>query len=282
NSQGAEVFNYVLTGQVAGKYEYLVRVTCAGDLSGVHFENTFQVSQLSLPKLAPGRNTVKVYRGPDEGVVFLTLTGNKAAKERYIVETKGLNTPKQLAAAAPTVPGYAVFKLTAPADLKAISIGGLCSISRGPVPFVQGEYSFDGGKTWTQAFKVEKNANGDNTSFEEDVRVAVPAGVATKEALFKFTIAGDKEHKPGKQAGTLECIRLYGYYQLPQPAGAKLAVELNWEEKAGDQWLAKKYTRVIDKFPAEDMPDLGGEQVRLKSIVFGNGAAAQVSGSPKE
>jgi len=234
----------------------------------VEFENTFQVAPLSLPKLVPGRNTIKVYRGPDEGVVQLVLAGNKAAKERYIVETAALNTPNSLAAKVPTQPGYAVYKLTAPANLTAISIGGNISISRGPIPFVQGEYSFDSGKTWTQAFKLDKNENPNNTQFEEDVRVAVPQGVATKEAWFKYTIAGDKEHKPGKQAGTLEAIRLYGYYRLPQPEGVKLAVELNWEEKVADQWHPKKYGVVVEKFPTDLMPDLGGEQVRLKSIVF--------------
>ena len=169
-----------------------------------------------------------------------------------------------------TQPGYAIYKLTAPADLTAISIGGNISISRGPLPFVQGEYSFDGGKTWGQAFHIDKNQNKDNTQFEEDVRVAVPPGVATREALFKYTVAGDKEHKPGKQAGTIEAIRIYGYYREPQPEGAKLAVELNWEEKAGEQWLPKSYGEVLDvsKLPADLMPDLGGEQVRLKSIVF--------------
>lgn len=253
---------------MAGKYEYLIRVTCAGSLAGIHFENTFQVAQLSLPRLHPGKNVVTVSRGPDEGVVQLLLRGDKAAKERYIVESSGLNVNKSLTAEKRDVPATVVYKLTAPADLKAISMGGQLSTSRGELPMIAGEYSFDGGKTWTQAFKLEKNENPQNTQFEEDVRADVPAGVKTREALFRYTIRGDSEHKPGKQAATIEAIRLYGYYALPQPEGAKLKVDVAWTETAGGKSADKSHSLVADKFPASFDLTCGGDAVQLESITM--------------
>ncbi len=275
-----------LTAQVAGKYEYQLRVTLDGSrLYGLKVDNLFQVSPLSLPKMVPGRNFITVYRGPDMGVVQLVQAGNKAARERYIVQTEGLCTPftpppdpagkpvspqYRLAAVDPKVPGYAVFKLTAPGDLKAVSIGGLVSISRGPLPSVQGEVSFDAGKTWVKAFRLDKNENPQNTQFEEDARVEAPPAARTRQVLFKLTVSGDKEHRPGLQAGTVESLRLYGYYELPQPSGAKMNLKLAWRELVGRQWMDRTYEKEITEFPTELMPDLGGEQVELRGITFAN------------
>lgn len=264
----ATVSSNNLSAVVAGKYEYLFRVNVGqGPIESVAFDNAFQVSQLSLPVLKPGKNLVTVFRGPDEGVVQLVLIGNKAAKERYVFESKGLNTPKALTAVKKEEPGYVIYKLTAPTSLNAISVGGNISISRGPVPFVQAEYSLDGGKSWKQAFKMEKNANNDNTQFEEDVKVVLP-GNTSREALFKFTIAGDSSHAPGLVYGGVEAVRLYGYYQLPQPAGVKLAVDLAWQEKTGENWQDKKTHEVVEKFPQEFTVDASGQDVRFKSVTF--------------
>jgi hypothetical protein len=155
----------------AGRYEYLVRLTLQGTVSDIGFYNTFQVAQLSLPTLKPGKNAVKVFRGPDEGVVSLVLAEEKAAKERYIVESKGLTlaTGKSpLTAAKRDEPGTVVYKLTAPDALKAISIGACAILDKGDRPAVTAEYSLDGGKTWKQAWKLARNTNGQNAMFEED------------------------------------------------------------------------------------------------------------------
>lgn len=256
----------------AGRYEYLFRVSLDRNsaLTAITFENVFQVAPTSLPKLVPGQNKVQVYRGPDEGVVKLVQQGHRAAKDRFVVESKGLRTPNQLATAEANTPGYAVFKLTAPNDIVAVSMGGQFSVSRGELPFVHADCSFDGGASWIEAFKIEKNTNPQNTQFEEDVKLAVPAGVQTREALFRYTIRGDHEHKPGKQAATVPSIRLYAYYRQPQPDGAKLTVELAWQEKAGGKWADKKDVSTLDKLPADWTVNCAGDEVKLKSITFRN------------
>jgi hypothetical protein len=257
-----------LTRAVAGKYEYLLRVDLSqGAIDALAFENLFQVAQLSLPVVKPGANRVTVFRGPDEGVTQLVLLGSKAAKERYVFESKGLNVPNALTAVKKEEPGYVVFKMTAPDAFKALSIGGNIGLSRGPVPFVQAEYSLDAGKTWTQAFKLERNQNSDNAQFEEDVKVDLPEN-ESKEALVKFTIAGDSKHAPGLSYGGLDTLRLYGYYRLPQPPGVKVAVDLVWQEKTGDQWTDKHVRQVVEAFPFEFPLTASGQDARFKSVTF--------------
>ena len=255
----------------AGCYEYLIRVTLKnGAINSVKINNTFQVAQLSLPTLKVGKNAVKVFRGPDEGVVSLVLSEEKASKERYMVETKGLTlaTGKSpLTAAKREEPGYVVYKLTAPDALKAISIGAYMILDKGDRPAVTAEYSLDGGKTWKQAWKLAKNTNGQNASFEEDAKIDLPDN-ASKEALFKYTIAGDNSFDRGCQFCGVKSVRCYGYYKLVQTPGAKLLVDLNWVEESGNARADKGLHQMVDKFPTEFNVDCGGEQVKLKNIVF--------------
>jgi hypothetical protein len=86
--------------------------------------------------------------------------------------------------------------------------------------------------------------------------------------LCKYTIAGDNSFGRGCQFGGIRSIRCYGYYKLPQAAGAKLMVDLNWVEQSGDARADKGFHQVVDTFPAEFNVDCGGQQVKLKSIVF--------------
>jgi hypothetical protein len=255
----------------AGCYEYLLRVTLKnGAINNLKVNNTFQVAQLSLPTLKVGKNAVKVFRGPDEGVVALVLPEEKAAKERYIFETKGLTlaTGKNpLTAAKREEPGYVVYKLTAPDALKAISVGACAVLDKGDRPSVTAEYSLDGGKTWKQAWKLAKNTNGQNAMFEEDAKIDLPDN-ASKEALIKYTITGDSSFDRGMQFGGVRSIRCYGYYKLAQTPGAKMMVDLNWVEESGNARADKGLHQLVDKFPTEFNVDCAGEKVMLKSIVF--------------
>jgi len=248
------------TERVAGRYTYLFRVTFGGgDIGAVAFENLFQVSQLSLPRLKPGTNKVTIFRGPDEGVVSLTLAKGKHAKPRYIVKSEGLKTPNAIQPPEYDKPGYVIYRLTAPAELTALSIGGHLTMDRGRGQHIAASYSLDAGKTWNEIWRIADNTNRDNSSFEEDAYVTLE-NAGTNEVLIKFAMI-----RRSKYFG-VNSIRLYGFYKQPQPKDAKLTVDLVWQEKTGDTWAEKKRSLVVDTFPHTFDLECGGKEVRLKRI----------------
>ena len=129
------------------------------------------------------------------------------------------------------------------------------------------EYSLDSGKTWKQAWKLAKNTNDQNAMFEEDVKVDLPDN-ASKEALFKYTIAGDNSFDKGCQFGGIKSVRCYGYYKLAQTPGARLLVDLNWVEESGNARADKGFHQMVGEFPQTFDVECGGTKVTLKTIVF--------------
>jgi hypothetical protein len=252
-----------LANQVAGKYEYLLRFTLdKSGLAGLAFDSLFQCAPLALPRLKVGKNKVTIFRLADEGAVQLVLGNNKETKERYIVEQKGLGEPlKSIAPAKNGEPGYVVYKLSAPEALSALSIGANLTMDPGtPEQFIEALYSLDGGKTWTSAWKLPNHKNWGSSQFELDKRVELKNDSGAKEALIKFDMIR------GSKYFAVAGVRLYGFYKQPQPAGAKLAVEIAWQEKAGDKWEEKKQAFAADKFPQDFELTCGGEAVRLARV----------------
>ncbi|HOX07764.1 MAG TPA: hypothetical protein PK280_15295 [Planctomycetota bacterium] len=255
-----------LEAQVAGKYEYLLRFTLEkAGISGLSYDNLFQCAPLALPRLKPGKNKVTVFRLADEGAVQLVLGNNKEAKERYIVDKQGLGDPlKSIQPAKNGEPAYVVYKLTAPEALTALSIGGQLTMDPGtPEQYIEALYSLDGGKTWTSAWKLPNHKNWGSSQFELDKKFELKNDAGAKEALIKFDMIR------GSKYFAVAGVRLYGFYKQPQPAGAKLAVEIVWQEKAGDKWEEKKQAFTAEKFPQDFELTCGGEAVKLARVSMG-------------
>jgi len=234
-----------------------------GVIKEIDFDNTFQLSQLALPRLKPGKNRVKVFRGPDEGHVQLVRARADAARRCYIVESKNLEPGKVRPAARDGSPACAVYKLTAPAALTALSAGGNINLDPGHVQSIEALYSLDAGKTWTSLWKVADNTNKDNSQFEMDKRVELKNPAGSKEALVKFLMR--------RRSGTfgVSSVRLYAFYRQPQPAGARLAVDFAWQEKRGGKWgPGKTKSVVVGKFPHEFELECGGEAARVWRITM--------------
>ncbi len=250
-----------LSKYAAGRYEYLLRVNLDGrSILRVGFDNLFQVATLSLPKLRAGKNRVTIFRGPDEGVVQLVRSSGKHRKERYVVDSQGLEPNQVAPSKRDGSPAYVVYKLTAPAPLAALSLGAATTMDRGRRQRIEAFYSLDGGKTWASAWKIVDNSNGQNSSFEMDRRVELKNPTGAKEVRVKFEM-----ERRTKYFG-VNSIRLYGFYRQPQPEGAKLAVDLAWEEKTGDKWTEKKTSLVVAVFPHTFDLTCGGEAARINTI----------------
>jgi hypothetical protein len=81
-----------------------------------------------------------------------------------------------------------------------------------------------------------------------------------KEAFVKFSMV---RNSPFFFVGG---VRLYAFYKQPQPEGAKLGIEIVWQEKSGDVWDEKRRSVVVAKFPHEFELTCTGEDVRLQRI----------------
>ena len=156
-----------------------------------------------------------------------------------------------------------VYKLAAPDALTALSIGANLTMDPGtPEQFIEALYSLDAGKTWTSAWKLPNHKNWGSSQFELDKKFDLKNDAGAKEALVKFDMVR------GSKYFAVAGVRLYGFYKQPQPAGAKLAVEIAWQEKAGDKWEDKKQSFVAGKFPEEFELTCAGEAVRLSRITM--------------
>jgi hypothetical protein len=260
---GIGVATLDLTKYVAGRYEYLLRITFdSGAVVPMKFDNLFQIATLSLPKLKVGANKVTISRGPDEGVVQLVRSSAKSAKSRYVVESKNMRVPNSVQPAKYNEPAHIVYRLKAPADLVALSVGGALTMDPSRKPqHITASYSIDAGKSWVEVWKLGGNRNRQSSSFEFDKRVELKtAGV--KEALIRFDMLRNSKYF------AVGAIRLYGYYKQPQPAGAKLAVELKWDEKAGNKWTEKSKSLVVSKFPHTFDLTCGGDAVRFAGVTM--------------
>ena len=259
-SMGAGFATLDLTKYVAGRYEYLLRVTFEGGwVEPMRFDNLFQVATLSLKV---GKNKVTVFRGPDEGVVQLIRASGKPAKKRYVVESKNVRVPNSVQPAKYNEPAHIIYRLRAPADLVALSVGGALTMDPSRRPqHITASYSVDGGKNWTEVWKLPNNRNRQNSSFEMDRRVELKqAGV--REALIRFDMLRNSKYF------SINGIRLYGFYKQPQPKGAKLAVDLAWEEKTGEKWTEKKTSLVVAAVPHTFDVNCGGEAARVVAITM--------------
>ncbi|MHC4917689.1 MAG: hypothetical protein ACYTGB_19615, partial [Planctomycetota bacterium] len=253
-----------VTKFVSGRYEYLLRAPVDKGLSPVSFDNTFQLSQLALPRLRPGKNKVRVLRGPDEGHVQIVKAKGKHRKERYVVKSEGLEEKGMRPAKRDCSKAYGIYKLTAPAELVALSIGANLTMDPGKgAQYIEALYSIDDGKTWTSVWKRPNHRNWGNSQFELDKRIELENRTGAKEALIKFEMAR------GSKYFGVNAVRLYGFYKQPQPAGAKLDVEVAWEEKKGEEWKAGGSKKVAaEQFPHEFEVECGGDAARVSKITL--------------
>ncbi len=249
-----------------GRYEYLIRVEipAGGSVESIHFRTTFQHSQLAMPRLKPGKNKVRIYRGPDEGHVQLVRTKGKPRKDRYIARSEGLDPKSVRPAKRDCSRAYVIYKLIAPAPLVAASMGANLTMDPGkPAQYINAFVSIDGGATWLEAWKRPNHRNWGNSQFEMDKRLEFKNETGSKEVLFKFEMA-----RSGKYF-SVNSLRLYAFYKLPQPPDAKLKVELAWEVKQGEKWApGGEKTLVVSKFPHELEIECKGEAARFSKIVM--------------
>jgi hypothetical protein len=253
-----------LTKFVTGRYEYFLKVPVAGALTSISFRNTFQHSQLAMPRLKPGKNKVKIFSGPAEGHVQLVRAKGKPRKDRYIFKSEGLDPRSVRPAKRDCSKAYVIYKLTAPAPLTAVSMGANMTMDPGkPAQYINAFVSIDDGKTWTEAWKRPNHRNWGNSQFELDKRLEFKNEAGSKQALFKFEMA-----RSGKYF-SVNSLRLYAFYKQPQSPGAKLKVDLAWEEKTDDKWTpAGKRSLIIAKFPHEFEIECKGAAARFSKIMM--------------
>ena len=263
-ANGIATGTFDLTERIAGRYEYLLRVTLDDvAVTGIAFDTLFQLSQLAFPRLKPGRNKVTILRGPDEGHVQLVLGPGRVAKERYIVESKGMDVPRNLCPAKYGEPAYAIYRLTAPAALTAASLGANLTFDPGPNQYIAISWSIDGGKTWNEVFRMTENPNRQHSQFEIDRYTKIENPSGSKELLVRFDMLRNSKYFGAPS------VRLYAFYVQQQPPNARLAVELGWIEKQGEQWGAEKTkSLIVERFPSEVELECAGDAARFTRIVM--------------
>jgi hypothetical protein len=250
---------------ILGRYEYLLKVELPqGQILGLSFNNTFQASQLTLPRLKPGINQITISRGPDEGHVQLVRAKGKQRKDRYILKSEGLDAKGLRPQKRDCSQAYAIFKLTAPAKLTAISLGANMTMDPGKKKqYIEALYSIDDGKSWVSTWKQPNHKNWGNSQFEMDKRIKLENASGSKTVQFKFVMAR------GSKYFGINAVRLYAFYKLTGAAGAKLNLELAWEKKDGDKWTAGgTKSLLVDKFPHKLEIDCGGQAARFSRIVM--------------
>jgi hypothetical protein len=181
-----------------------------------------------------------------------------------MASSQNIAGPKNLSPLNTDEPGSAVYKLTTPAELTALSLGANLTFDTGRNQYTECLYSVDDGKTWTSAFRRDGNTNRDNYQFEIDKRIPLDNPAGAREALVKVVM---KKNANNKIFG-INQLRLYAFYRQPQAAGARLSVEIAWQEKTGDKWEDKRKSLVVDKFPTDFELDCGGEAARLSRLVM--------------
>lgn len=260
---GALSQEWDLSGQVAGKYEYLLRVHLqTTPLKGIDFATTVQLAPLALPTLKPGPNTVTIAQGSDQGHVQLVLGEQEVGNARYLVESKGeigkgQVTPQQLGEEC-----YLVYRLRAPAALTAISVGGQLLLDQAADQFIATSYSLDAGKTWQQLWRLANRKNRDDPEFEIDKRVAVKNPAGSREVLVKFALTRNSP------VCAVSGVRLYGFYRQPQVGQGRLKVEVVWQERHGREWQEKRWSRVVARLPHRAQLRCEGEEVRWARVVM--------------
>lgn len=229
--------------------------------TGLAFDTLIQVAQTAFPRLRPGRNKVTILRGPDEGHVQLVLGPARVAKERYIVESKGMDLPRNLAPAKYGEAAYAIYRLTAPAAITAASLGANLTFDPGPNQHIAISWSIDSGKTWNEVFRMTENPNRHHSQFEIDRYTKIENPTGAKDLLVKFDMLRNSKYFGAPS------IRLYAFYAQEQPPDSRLAVELAWIEKQGEQWGPEKTKPlVVSKFPTDVELECAGTAVRFTRI----------------
>lgn len=256
--------NWDVGNQVTGSYEYLFRAHLEQtSLAEIDFTTTFQVAPLSLPSLKPGKNTVTIFRGPDEGHVQLILGRDRVASERYLVAKAGTLATGQLAPQNTGEQCSVVYQLTAPRALTSISVGGHLNMVSASGQYVETSYSPDEGKTWLPIWRQNSNTSTQDIEYERDKRVLLDnRHPKTRKVLVKFTMLRNSP------SCSVEGIRLYGFYRLAQEQNAKLKAELVWQEKSGPQWQEKKLPVVVSHFPHSVDILCAGESIKLLKITM--------------
>lgn len=115
-------------------------------------------------------------------------------------------------------------------------------------------------KTWQEVWQQVNAKNSEDSEFEIDKRVSLANPEKARQALIRFTL---QRNSP---VCSVAGIRLYGFYRAPQPEGAKLKVEIIWQERHGVLWKERTLPVVVSRFPQEVELVGAGDEVRLERI----------------
>jgi len=273
--------------EVNGAYEVLVKVELLGKaspddaiLKALSIETRTQVNAKTQPRLSLGKNTVYVAAGdPTESIVFWPELQADKYKD-LIVEEKNIACDKKhigyngvLWSSVAKEDGYLVYRMDAPGDIAHATYGGRF-YNRFPGSRCEIAHSVDGGKTWTNTWKL--------TSVEQpwDVihyeTVDIPKGHKTVWVRYLMNAPNI-----GRDACSIYALRLEADYAPADTTPKPVEVTFNWSEVQKDRSLVKRsHTERVAKLPARYTIDTGGEDLPIVNSLAVSLAGAVADSKP--
>ncbi|MFB3890860.1 MAG: hypothetical protein ACE15C_02425 [Phycisphaerae bacterium] len=255
---------YLLLKEVNGAYELLIKVRMAAGklnrspsggalLKSLDAELVTQVNAKTQPKLNIGKNTI--YVGAGDQTESIVLWPNNASDKTYkelVFEEKNIACGfsnwayyGNLHPADGKSEAYLVYKIDAPGEITAVTMGGRFS-NRGSGNHVDMLYSIDGGRNWTQAWSLTSIEPPFDTIHQE--RIAISGG--PKSVLFKYLMTG---------GSSIHSMRMEADYKPADTTFKPVEVTFAWNERQADRTLVKRsHTQLVESLPATYEINVGG------------------------
>ncbi len=280
-----------LADEVNGAYEVLVRVTLMGRERGadvclrrIELETITQINSKTQPQLAIGRNTVCVGGGdPVESIVFWPDLGGDRGRP-WIESQENMATSSRhpgyqgvMYAAQPGTEARVIFRLDAPRDIVRVEYGGRL-YNRAPGSRIDFLHSFDGGRTWIEAYSLTRTDPPWDVIHYEAVD-AIPSG--TRAVWCQYRLRGPKA---GPDACSLYAVRLEATHRPVDPQFRPIEVDFRWRERQADYLLVPRaHTEIVTDLPHRYVINVGGadhpivDELEIRAHEAGTGQVAGYS-----
>ncbi len=256
--RGEVVADLSLIDEVNGAYEILVKVTLTASaasedvrLRQLNIQTTTMLNSKTQPQLRLGKNSIHVDAGEQTDSVVFWPELQSGRYKPYVVDEHNMTTRDEhpgyqgaMHAAQPGKDAYVVYRMDAPRDITRVTYGGRF-YNRAPDANIRLAHSLDGGRTWTETYRLTKTAPPWDVIHYESVD-KVPDGV--RSVLIKYAL---NAREAGSNACSIYGVRMEVNHRPVVEGRKPLGVTFTWKEVAADRSLVRRsHTQRIDSFPA--------------------------------
>ncbi|MHB8900211.1 MAG: hypothetical protein ACYC6Y_15790, partial [Thermoguttaceae bacterium] len=260
---GEKAIDVKLIEPVNGAYEVLVRVTLAtgagcARLRSIGFEAVTQLNSKTLPRLRLGKNRVCVAAGEqtESIVVWPDLAG--PGYRQWVVEKQNVRQPEQqgylasLCAEEAGQEAHVIFRIDAPRPVTSLVYGGRY-YNRARDGHIDQLHSFDGGKTWTESYRLSDTGQPWDVIHYETID-QVPPGTRSVLVQYRWNAA-----EAGPTACGLYAVRMEARHAPADPRRGPMEVTFTWNERQEDYTLVRRHHRQrVETLPSSYEVHVGG------------------------